>query len=140
MQYKSDVLAYSLMWLVFSALVVSDDRVGATQGGRRDGSVSKHRHNVDDNDGEEDGEDDEYYINKYDDDDNEEDYGFVGGDGDNDDDYGDDDDTGHLWDIGKWGRHEAAGCRPGILSGPRPCWMMRMKRGMMMRRRRTTKW
>ena len=42
-------------------------------------------------------------------------------DGDDDDDN-DDDDNGYLWDIGKWGRHEAAGCRPGILSGPRPCW------------------
>ena len=36
-------------------LCLGDDRVGATQGGRRDGSVSKHRHGVDDNDSEEDG-------------------------------------------------------------------------------------
>ena len=45
-------------------LCLGDDRVGATQGGRRDGSVSKHRHGVDDNadnDSEEDGDDDKLY-------------------------------------------------------------------------------
>ena len=54
-------------------LCLVDDRVGATQGGRCDGSVSKHRHGVDDNDSEEDGEDYENFINKYDDGDNDND-------------------------------------------------------------------
>ena len=106
---------------------------------------------MEDNDSEEDGDDDESYINKYEDDDNDEDYGYVGDDGDddfgddgdNDDGYGDDDDNGYLWDIGKWGRHGAAGCRPGILSGPRPWWMrmvieIMIKMVMMLRRRLTS--